>query len=397
MSKFQTLKNSAGYSLVEVMLVVSIMGIVGLGAASMMKNSMSVQRRQELKPTLRVIKFEVEQAIRNDQAWENTINHPDNGGAVANQLGCLIDGDGTPCTNGTVINNPHIVDETGASVWNGTDGAAGWTFSGVECGAWAAAGNNGCPIRYNMQVGLTCRGGAPNCNRPSVRIFATINYAPANAASVENRINILDYQIDIWRDERVRYEPFTIVGEQDNGEFGGHGGPCTDGAGVRRKLTRIVSGMGRTSNTVADNVTLNTATDEFTLTGPGYYNCEITAEGWNAVEGYQVRIEAAGFGQSLGGGVSGIPGQGSTPMVAAVSRVKASVRLDVPGGGRAYRIVHYCYDIPDNTPDINVGSPAGISSDNGGDNRTMGLGVPVGEHDPNNPKVFTRIECIRTT
>lgn len=363
--------NQKGYSLVEVMMVVSIMSFVGLGVATMMKNMMSVQRRQELRPTLRQIKDEIEQAFLNDHAWESTIINPSNNAS----LGCLRDGN--TCADGTAVNDirlrnaqdPQTAATSGNSnfdAFEGPNNGAGWTFSGARCTTWNAAGNDACPIRYNLTLTMSCSNGLDPCARPLVTLTGALNYAPNDRSSINNRINADDYQIEIRRGERVRFEPFQILMEQAGAGVGG--GACTNLGWDKRPLSRLAG--NRTGN---ENVLFNDANDQFTLVA-GRYSCEIIAEGFDAVDGFRVELRTVPDVVA-----ARVPSGHAISLANSSVYSKSTIYLDLVND-TTFELYHYCHD-------------DGVS---GGSGHVNGMGNPVA-FDPAFPKVYTSIKCTRSS
>ncbi len=383
------LKSHKGMSLVEIMIVMTIMTLVGLGTATLMKNVVSVQKRTDLKATASIIKSRVEEYIRSETAWEFTV-------AANVGLRCTR-AEGSNCTHnndnpytGAFLSGASVYDfnlytETNSIYMRGANPNGGFNRSGEPCNTFngtAGAGNNNCPFRYNLAAWFFCTNGQPQCQRPEVTIKAELIFNPRDKSEINDRLNTDDYQISVKRKQKVRSESFLIVYKDPNtwnaaDEIGG--GNC-------RQLSPPLPGrqfrpLSDEEFDEGDNVQLTDVRAfgylSFTVNA-GNYECKITTQSYEAIEGYQVVLEdwtsgSAGARYPAGGGYSG-------PGTTAHSTQPVQLQLTAPA---VFRLRHICQ------VSRNRVSPAPPTP------RRWDLGIPVPDY--NEPSVYTSISCVRSS
>lgn len=296
--------NPKGMSLVEVMIVMTIMSMIGLGTATLMKNMFSIQNRANVKAAATEIQNNLKNLLENDTSWSNSINL----GANTTILGCLQDGSGG-CTNGggPARTNWDVRDNSLAnnSYYNASSVSGGFDMNGNFCDAWNAAGNDACPFRYNLQWIADCGTRPAPCNKPAVTIQGTFLFSPTDASDPRNRINVNDYNFTILRGERTRYEPFEIRHALSGGSppSAPGAGSCTPNTWVPRDLSSpVVYDAG--NNVISINTT--SGSSNFRIQ-PGTYECKVVAQAYEALSGFSVKLQDITNNQPymIGGGFSG--------------------------------------------------------------------------------------------
>ncbi len=371
-------------SLVEIMIVITIMSLVGLGTATLMKNMVSIQQRTELKNVASILKSRMEEYIHSEDAWEATVaNH--------NPLRCTR-ATGTPCTHnndnplaGAFLGSPstsnfNVYDNTGNIFSRGASASGGFSREGEPCNSFnatAGAGNNNCPFRYNVAAWFFCSNGDAQCDRPEVTVKAELVFNPRDKSKINARMNTNDYRITIKRQQKVRSESFRIVyqdpwtGINAADQIGG--GECspTDTAPDRyRPFTNEEYDEG-------GNVQLRNCDPggcRVFRVEPGIYDCKITTQSFEPIRGYKVILEDVTNARNFPAG-GGYAGSGAT----AHSTQSVSFELTAQAN---FRLIHQCMEIR---------NP--ISGGVGG----FDYGIPVRAYNSNNPSIYTSVTCTRSS
>ncbi len=374
MKELERLKSNLGMSLIEVMIVMTIMSLIGLGTATLMKNMFSIQRRSSLKSVAADIQNQMETMLKNDTAWAATVNHASNVG-----INCLQDGvggcnhrpySGNPAAPGQALaNNLNIFDTTGTNFYNGFVPGRGFSDTGANCGSFDPAGNAGsdaCPFRYNFSVYSECPGAVATCPKPQITILGIMLFNPADPSDPRNRLNVDDYTIELRRGERVRYEPLEI---QYSVTTNNGGGNCP---------AVLSNWRGRPINPapeydVGGNIVgINGAGGRFTLR-PGTYECKVVAQAFEALDGFSVRLRDLDndIPYPIGGGFSGTN---------ATAYATGTVTLQLTANTRI-RLEHSCGGPNSEHPehDFEMGIPSAGSAGYAGGS------------------VFTSITCVRSS
>lgn len=360
--------SSRGMSLIEVMIVITIMSLIGLGTATLMKNMFSIQRRAGIKQVVGAYQQELESLLKNDQSWTFTVNDTTN----TSKLGCLRDSSATLCNSVAPPNwsatDFRVEDTSGALFFNGNSGTAGFDYDGNACNAFSVtSGHATCAFRYQLRWRAECPPGVNPCRKPQVVIQGTLLYAPLDASAINNRVNTADYSFLIRRGERIRNEPFEIIFEDLDGDANG-GGACNPGGRRIRPLTRVTYDAG-------GNVSHTPNSPNFTLL-PGTYSCKVIAQSFEANLGFSILLEDVTNSRDYPAG-SGYSGTGTTSY--AVGTVELSLT-----GNTTFRLIHVCQ----------ASHP---------DNATWDMGIPVptaaGTYSttPGQGTTYTNISCVRTS
>ena len=357
---FKKYFNQKGMTLVEVMIIATVMSIMSLGMATLFKNITNTQIKTSSKSAIYELKNQIEAAIRNDEAWANTVNAAANGA-----LACLRDG-GTCPTGGPINGNIQIRSASNTIIFNGTAANGGFDYNAITCATWAAAGSDTCPFRYTFTWQFTCPADANPCPNPVVTVQGVLLFSPGDASEGSARFNLNEFGFTVNRKVSRRFEPFEIryidTNGADDGSYGSGGGACRNNAWVPRRLNQI---LDFNNSTAYDIVTAAAGWDvlpahpqiggaidpasvnigEFRLRR-GTYECTIMAQGYSAVDGFQIRLRDITNGRFYNAG--GV--MGALDVVSySTGTVNFSIRNDA-----WFRVEHLCREDVTPPTDNNV-------------------------------------------
>lgn len=357
-----------GYSLMELIVVVAIVGLMGLGTTTLVTNMLKLNKKTLVKNNLINVRELIEANLKNDTAWGFTYcmgNDPSAGGApcgavAPNNLNCLYEGDNIPCNHDELFTNPVIYNRNGDIIYDPSDAAAGFSLESQPCNSFGTPDDN-CPFRYDIDIRLTCPGAQTTCLKPDIGVVATASISTASVTSLANRIVLSDYLLDFKREQAVIYEPLEVV-FQLGGPAGSGGGNCTDLTPRNRPFNRLVHDVGGNILNPAD---FPAQTGRVRLRA-GLYDCEVLATAWEAFGGFTIEITVNGASVAMVG--SGFSGAQSSAIVVG------NASLDLAADSWV-RVQHTC----------GAGSASTVGPTE--------LGIPV----PNyaSPTVLTRLSCVR--
>lgn len=308
-----------GFSLVETLVSVALLGILVLGASTVFTEFIKTQRGGDIKALLLSQKIKIEGLFSDDQAWLQMITQATN---TPSELACLRipPSPVTGCAQGTYTNS-FVLFETNGTPYYDPRAATnqGFTAAGALC---APATTPACAIRWTVTLQYTCEGASP-CMNPAIRITAVPAVTPANQEALNISVNPENYQVDVTRRIGTRFDPI-LMSEvlSDSGA-----GQCSTSGVTRRINTEI--------RDPANNVrVLGGGNMEFQ---PGTYQCRITAPAFKV--GYHfITFET--------GGIPLVPG-GTSPRAYSAQRlsVPSNAQIEVtfaPGTTTIYRLRHTC-------------------------------------------------------
>jgi type II secretory pathway pseudopilin PulG len=337
--------------LIELLVVVGIMGLVGFGSTTMITTMLRSRLVFNSKAALLQVKQLMIQNIRGEGPWQQTI-------ANNAALNCLIENDSTLCDQvippAAPIQNIDIYTNSNGApqiYFQGSQAARGYDLNGAPCNAYNAAGNDNCPFRYDFEIFLDCPGSELRCLQPEVRINGLFRVSPASATSIANRIAPGELSFSIVRDQKIELQPLEVVMERPVGG----GGVCLSGAPRQRPLNRLLVDVG-------DNVAPY-AGGPFRL-NPGIYDCEVTAEGGDAPDGFSISLRAGGTLYPIGSGFSAV---GGSVTVTGTARLV----LNAPS------LVDVVQECSIDILSINA------------------MGMPKPGSGPADPNIYTRVRCLR--
>ncbi len=182
-------KNS-GMSLVEVMVSVSILGIVSMGFSSYFSVLKSQHKKLESQVISTLAIAKVKELIKNEAKWAETLNSSTN----YNQLKCLkIKTDYlSVCTEGVLKTgsdfdglNFYEKNASGNTVLvyssKATTSLWGINWEGDFCQGYDAVnGNDDCPFRITTELSLQCSNVVPDCKIRNLHIVGRLLYRPSS-------------------------------------------------------------------------------------------------------------------------------------------------------------------------------------------------------------------------
>ncbi len=358
-------------SLIEVMILMTVLSLIALGSTSVIKTTIEIQMKSELKKVLEQVRDNIIQNLMDDGAWGRTITaYPFN---HANGLGCLRDNSTTPCNHDPAprLNQNFNIrsdgDGTGVSslLYEGEQAGTGIAPDGTFCTTFSSTtGNDLCPFRYNLDLQFTCPTGQLTCSKPKVQIFGRFISNPVNRSGFLARLDVGDLDFTVEKFARSRFEPF-IIRHFSTGSNAG-GGACVAGGKSVRSLTEIFSDSGgNVSN-------FNAATSRFRLRR-GEYTCTITAQVHNLPQGFSISIE-----QAVGPNPIQIPVAGAYTGENESVQISGTIRFNVSQDESPWlHLVQYCTQ-SNSTFDMGIPTP----------------GVPSSNYDGVS---FTSLNCVRTS
>ncbi len=188
------LLNKKAMTIIEVLVAAGLASIVSLGIATMMQNAMVEQKKAVLFSTLRELKLRMENVIRDQAAWDRTVNC-----TSSTTPACAT------YNNSTFWNNVRA--NTAASeiaytapekiilfdaasntafnllAWDNT-GSNGFTESGGPCTTFSSGtGVDACPISYRLVVAADCSSGT-SCRNPQLKITARLIFNPSTTGTL---------------------------------------------------------------------------------------------------------------------------------------------------------------------------------------------------------------------
>lgn len=177
-------RNQMAMSLLQTLGMGAVLSAGALGLASLVNSMNKTTLAGRVSSTPLEFKRRVIQAIEDDEAWNRTLNLPEN----ATALGCMISTtDSTPCADSSAGDGAlfKLVDRKGNVVYDSLIATNGITLGGALCNGYnATEGNDHCPFRLDMRVKLLCAGTTANCDSPQVWINGKfLAYAPKSESN----------------------------------------------------------------------------------------------------------------------------------------------------------------------------------------------------------------------
>jgi prepilin-type N-terminal cleavage/methylation domain-containing protein len=318
------LKDQKGFSLMEIMIAVGLLGIVALGLTSLLSEMAKQQTGANIKSLLQSQKLKIEALVKDSKSWSNSIGHSTNNGKT--EYTCLRNPPSGTCT-GTVntgtnyLNTISLVDTTGGTPWFNSSGAAnGFTKNGTACTAWPSLA---CPIRWDITVTHTCQTVSP-CLTPTTKVTAVPNIPAAIQAQLNVSINPDNYKVDVTRGLGTRFDPILVTENlSSNGA-----GRCSSGAPPYTQ--------NRQMNTEVQDPASNVSVSGNQITFvPGSYQCRITAPAFK-VGNHFITFETSG------GTVIGTSAAASSPQYFSVPSNAVLEVAFVVSANTAYVVKHHC-------------------------------------------------------
>lgn len=368
------IRDSRGFGLIEVIVVVAIISIVALGIATMMQDMFSQQQRAAQKGVLNSTRARLIETLQNPTSWAATVAHADNNA----YLSCLRTGG---VCNNNQTSGLNLVDSSGAVIYPSATATAGYRPDGTNCNTFSAGTPDpACPFRWAITWQGFCPGGNATCESPDIQLTGTFQYS-AGATGFGAGFNPNTYNFSFRRGSDVvlnQVVTFRYVENDNTGEeaISGQTDSCKN-AWVVRRLNQITDAQ----NTGASLDVSATATNSrFTLPA-GTYNCRVLVpafkSGGNRIQLYRYTGTAGAVGESP------VTIAQLNPGGSVVNSIEQTIRLNAAA---TFAVLHYCTQ-----------QPADDTDTYGSVNNRFSRGVPV----PLSAGVYTgttytTVTCIRT-
>jgi type II secretory pathway pseudopilin PulG len=200
---------SQGFSIVEALVAISLLGILAIGVTQLISTGQSQQKRMLLSKKFAMLQNNFSDVISGQGSWHNTLSD-----AVLNpNLSCLRTR--TDCSSfyaanyGSVASTARIVlkDANNQIFYDGrSTNTAGFTEDGAVCNTftYAAAGNDNCPIGYI--VNWRTVNSTATTSDLHIAVTAKLIYNPTNSNKLKSFFNrnttdtvLKKYDIEIFR------------------------------------------------------------------------------------------------------------------------------------------------------------------------------------------------------
>src|SRR3989338_2175996 len=354
------LKNSKGFSLIEVLISAGLMALVASGMIGLVTSMNKEQNNQYRLSALRELKTRFQFLISDQGSWNKTLERMYSAGdplavCIRDQVTCAaLIGVVSDLTLHDNAGNPYFVPPANTLVspsWPGN--SAGFSDKGSPCTGFngnTGAGVDTCPFTYKVVWEPICTG---TCINPLIRVTVRLIYNPGSKApalplgsgnlttsAFDTDDSVADntgkYDVVMKRSAKAINKSFTLNMTNNysvlpTGEAA-PGGNCQQSPtfGVRGKTSAPESGTSW--NEVDDSfdlVTVDIATGEISIM-PGTYSCRITAVGW-AVNTFTIQLRAVSPSVVVPGSIAtGTAAQASLVQATATSTPIVSVGGSVP-------------------------------------------------------------------
>ena len=318
--------NERGFSIAEIVVAIGLFSIISLGVIAVMSEMSKQSQIGEFRSLLTNQKLQIEELVRNPNAWQQTVQAASNNAAT--NITCLraTPVPATGCASGTTqTDNFDLVDRSGASFIDTTPTTNGFTVKGRPCATFGTSTD--CVLRWSLSIAHVCMSGAgTSCFSPTTRFQAVPILSPL--ASTDLRFNSDLYKVDITLQASSRFEPIVYV-ERLSGVGAGRCGP---NPGIRRATRMINTKIQDPGNNVA-------------LPGGGVmrfnkgrYQCRIVAPAFKVGVHYLTFEESGGGGAILATSAPSI----SPRRYSVITNVVLETAFTVPTGSRDYIVRHNC-------------------------------------------------------
>ncbi|MGZ6357861.1 MAG: type II secretion system protein [Bdellovibrionota bacterium] len=335
--KKESFRCSGGFSLIEAMVAIGILGVIGYFVVSLFSSSLKNTTQSNVSVQADTFKRNLINNLSNDGAWANTVlKNP--------SLSCLAPLYPTPpaqpgqatCANPTTTNNIIVQNAGpggGTTVYDNSNPVNGFTSSGAPCHGYSAAGNDQCPFQMNLAVTMSCPAPATICANPQVELKGVLTYAPVSKA-FQVALNASKYGFDFIR-----------------GQMPGGG---VSGSGSANSLA-LWQGPTSPSSSLADSIVFQNG-----VSGIGIGSSQVSALSTLDVSGGVSVGAYAGVSAAPANGaiISGSVGIGTSTPAAALD-VKGQIR---PGSVAAASIGAACGPMGSTGYNASTGAPVYCSN-----------------------------------
>ena len=193
MKFFKLLKNTKGVTIVQVLIAAGLTAAISLGVVQMLENTRRTQRRIQLLGVLQDLKKQIEERIRDQSAFNNSILN--NTGAPYTELkaGLAVNEFAATAPVKLVLYDASGMLESAYNLLGPAETTGnGFTEKGTPCTTFNAnlgSGDDRCPISYRIMLVADCPITVPavqtSCRDPQLKIVARLVFNPSsNTASV---------------------------------------------------------------------------------------------------------------------------------------------------------------------------------------------------------------------
>lgn len=187
--------NTKGYTLIEAMIVVAIVGVISAGTISTFEFLLREKARLSAISNLELIRNKISAVIDDADAWSATI-------ADSSDLECL--NTNTECDHGVTV-SPILRNPVGEAVYDPT--TQGFDWNGGICAL--ESGEIACPLHYQIVTKLSC-GSVAKCTKPAVVTQAKLVIRSDNLGV---RINSSRFDLESYQSR----SPASLGGAGDGG------------------------------------------------------------------------------------------------------------------------------------------------------------------------------------
>jgi hypothetical protein len=361
------LSSQVGMSLMEIVVIMTVLSLVALGTTQMLKQLVQGQKESNVKEALFRARANIIRLIENDSTWALTISaYP-----FTHPLGCMRDNSTTECSPGVYNQNFDVrCDPECEYMLNGTlttspiyyaggSNNTGISPEGHICtGFNTGAGSDACPYRYNFVIEHTCPTGQPTCKKPRVLIRGNLVVNPASRGGLLSRVNTENPDVDnqsmsfvVRRGSHTRYEPFVIRHFSTSNQVAERfGGQCT-GSGTPSVRRLLAGGYDANADMGGSVLDYQPAQNRFRLR-KGDYECTISAQAYGQPNGFRISLREPGSGNrvEIPVGSAFTPAHGSSQVT---NKVKFSLSQ-----ATWLQVIQYC-TTPNTIGDMGIASRTG--------------------------------------
>jgi Tfp pilus assembly protein PilE len=332
-------KNKKGFSIVQVLVAAAITSVVSLGVVSMMESSRKMQRRTSLMSTLNDLRARIETNLRDQTAFNNTINGNSTSPFAQLKTSSLVTENTATTPVKFKMYDPAGLawDMLGTAASDTAGPYSGFSEKGTPCTTFSpvlGSGKDECPISYRFLVWANCpKGTDTTCKDPQLTLVARLVYNPSTAGSstLNQWRNVIQqvsgssllsapdkFDVQIVRTASSISKTFQLSASV-NPTLGGSavacdtsattntgGGQCSTAGAQVHPLTKYSTSSGEGLIVESDQSGLLTAvssgTGQFTIKTPGTYKCIAIAKAFSThmtLSLYNVTTSTAVTGSAL--------------------------------------------------------------------------------------------------
>lgn len=183
-------KKNKGFSLVEAMVTIAIMGVVAVGSMSMMNYLNKERKRNSVMLSVQIIRQKLLYNLSDNSSWNQTRNHANNTGFID----C-----GNACVDGSET-DLEVYDQAAVLLHNPK--VNGFKADGSSC----ALADTTCILKVDVKLKLKCTDGTDPCSGPDMIVKTLFALNPT--ASIEGLVlNGANYNFEVYKGSTVSSGP----------------------------------------------------------------------------------------------------------------------------------------------------------------------------------------------